>query len=189
MTPAPRTPEREGYQSALAGLWGDLARTLHALEAVATAPGEHLADEQVLPALQYSLHRTGELVLGLEPPPGAESAHTELAEALVDARDATAEVAAAVAAGGPAAAWPLVHEWRGALFRVRLARMRLNSRPVQTVPRPVPSAPAYDRAALASTLLVLAGTLVVAWGAVVGIWQLWVAGLVLVAGAVVAYRP
>jgi len=191
LRPASGTWERKGYESALADLWADLARTLHGLEAVAATPRERLADEDVLerlPALQYRLHQAGELVLGLEPPPGAEAEHAELTDALVDARDATGEVLEAAEEGGADAAFRLVHEWRGALFRVRLARMRLHTRPE---PAPVgPTVPTgYDRGALLATVLVLAGTLVVTGGAVLGAWPVWAAGLLLVAGSLLGYRP
>ena len=52
-------------------------------------------------------------------------AHDELAWALGGARDATAEVAEALDEQGLDGVAPLLHEWRGALFRVRLARLRL----------------------------------------------------------------
>ena len=55
----------------------------------------------------------------------ARTAHAELADALRCARDATAEVAEAVSIWGAAGVEPLLHEWRGALFRVRLARLRV----------------------------------------------------------------
>src|SRR5207237_305321 len=88
-----RTTSTWGYASALAGLWSDLSRTLARLEAIAGDPEERLEDAlETLPPLQYALHRASELVVGIEPPPGAEVAHAELAAALEDARDATAEV-------------------------------------------------------------------------------------------------
>src|SRR5918912_1088567 len=99
----------------MAGLWSDLSRTLARLEAIAGEPEERFEDAlDTLPPLQYALHRTGELVVGVDPPPGAEVAHAELAAALADARDATAEVLDAVETGGAEAAGVLVHEWRGA---------------------------------------------------------------------------
>ena len=66
--------------------------------------------------------------LGIVPPAGAEAAHAELRAALAEARDATGEVAGALADGDADAVAALVHEWRGALFRVRLARHRLLER-------------------------------------------------------------
>src|SRR5437660_12514448 len=165
----------------MAGLWSDLARTLARLDAIAGDPDERLADAvETLPPLQYALHRTGELVVGIDPPPGAEVAHAELAAALSDARDATAEVLDAVETGGAEAAAMLVHEWRGALFRVRLARHRLVVRPAPALPATAPPAPSRaPAAALAATLLVVLGVGAFTSGAVLGLWQLWAAGLTL----------
>ena len=176
----------------MAGLWTSLGRTMRRLEAVAAAPHAYLADEhvvQTLPALQYALHTASELAHGIDPPRDAEADHTELAAALADARDATAAVVDAVTSGGVAAALPLVPEWRGALFRIRLARMRVGERPV-AAPRPEREpVRRIDRAALAATSLVVAGTSVVTCGAVVGLWPVWAIGLALVAAGLVVYRP
>lgn len=187
------TGERQGYASALAGVWSGLARTLAQLEAIAAEPAASFADldaVEALPRLQYGLHTAGELVLGLEPPSGAESAHAELAAALADARDATAEVAEAAGAGGAAAVAPLVLEWRGALFRVRLARMRLTGVPAPgpavrpTAPPPLPP----PRAAAAATALVLLGVAGFAIGAMTALWPIWAAGLALVACSFAFHR-
>jgi hypothetical protein len=186
------TVERQGYAAAMSGLWGNLERVLRRLERIASSDAPELDDDDALDTLsvlQYGLHTAGELAVGISPPPDAEWAHRELAAALADARDATAEVAEAASFGGGEAAAALVPEWRGALFRVRLAQMRLTP-----APRVLPQArldPPHreDRAALAATLLVLAGTFVVTCGAVVGVWPIWAAGLVLVAGGFFAYRP
>jgi len=177
----------------MAGLWVDLARVLARLESIASRPRDELADEDVLeslPHLQYALHTAGELALGIDPPVDTEWAHLELAAALEDARDATAEVAEAAWSGDSDAAAALVPEWRGALFRVRLAQMRIVQAPPVVVQRPEPEPfAAQDRAALAATSLVLAGTFVVTCGAVLGLWPLWAVGLVLVAGGFLVYRP
>ena len=176
------------YDNALAGVWGDLARTLSRLEALAAEPDE-LDDDAlyVLPHLQYSLHRAGELAAGVDPPPGQESAHEELAAALEDARDLTADVADAFETGGGGAVAVLVHEWRGALFRVRMARYRLN---VMPAPRQEQTLPARrNRSAAAGTGLVLVGVASFTGGAVLTIWQLWAVGLALVAAGFFAYRP
>ncbi len=184
------TGERQRYATALAGLWSDLSRTLAGLEAIAGDPEERLDEDalDVLPCLQYALHRAGELTAGIDPPEGAETAHAELAAALADARDATGEVVEVLDAGGPEAAAALVHEWRGALFRVRLARHRLATVPEPTLvaldePRRVP------RAALAATALVIAGAVAFTAGATLTLWPLWALGLTLVAGGFLAYRP
>ena len=70
---------------------------------------------------------------------------------------------------------PLLHEWRGALFRVRLARLRLAR------PRRVPSSWRLCRADLArplvAFLLALVGALAFVAGATLAAWPLWVAGL------------
>jgi hypothetical protein len=123
------TGGRRGYASALAGHWYALAQTLRRLEALAAEPDERTGEE--LPALQYALHVAGERIAGLEPPPGQEDPHHELEAALADARDATADVVDAFAHGGLAAAYPLVWEWRGALFGVRLARSRVLQTPAE----------------------------------------------------------
>ena len=133
-----RSGARESYEAAIAGVWTDLRTTLHRLEALAADPDEALARDDAperLGGLQYSLHRSAELVTGLEPPLEAETAHGELAEALTDARDATAEIAYVLDVDDAEAAKPYVYEWRGALFRVRLAQLRLAS------PAPAATAP------------------------------------------------
>jgi len=186
-----RSDERQGYASALEGLWSGLTRTLSQLELYAGEPEVRL-DTDVAPErlshLQYRLHVAGELAAGIVPPPGSTTAHEELAAALADARDATAEVVEALEVGGTAEAAMLVPEWRGALFRVRLARLRL------TLPRPaVPSRSADDgaefrRDALVATGCALAGTLVFALGALAGLWPLWAAGLLVFAASFFVFR-
>jgi hypothetical protein len=171
-------------------LWSGLARTLSRLEEIAAAP-EQLADEDAVDALrclQYSLHTASEHIYGLEPPSGAETAHAELGSALAGARDATAEVAEAVEELGVDAAAVLVHEWRGALFRVRLARLRLAG-PRRIEPAPEPVGRREIAAPLTAFLLALGGALAFVLGATIGPWPLWVAGLVAVCGSALAYRP
>jgi hypothetical protein len=188
---APSTGTGHPYASALGELWPVLARALSRLDAIAAEP-EALDDEELvetLSRLQYDLHLGSEHVYGLEPPPGAETAHAELADALACARDATAEVAEAVADWGADGLRPLLHEWRGALFRVRLARLRLAT--------PAPRRPAVDPAEqpggiarpLAAFVASLAGAIAFAGGATLGLWPVWIAGLVAVCGALLAYRP
>ena len=184
------TGRRQRYASALAGLWSGLSGTLARLEAIAAEPagelGETALDE--LPALQYSLHRASELALGIAPPAGAEWSHAELRAALADARDATGDVVEALEAGGPEAAGALVHEWRGTLFRVRLARHHLAARPSTTVaPEEPVRAPPWP--AVAGVLLVSLGAFAFTAGAVLALSPLWAAGLALVAGGFFAYRP
>ena len=164
------TGERHGYATAMAGLFGGLSRTLTQLEQLAAEPDTTLADEDVLaliPGLQYTLHAASETAAGIDPPADAEASHAELAAALADARDATAEIADAAAAGGPDAAWPLVYEWRGALFRVRLARARLASTPVSR-----PHRRPGSRRRIAAGALAAGGALLLAAGAVLADWPL-----------------
>jgi hypothetical protein len=174
------------YAGTLAGVWSRLSRALHGLELLAAEPWR--LDESALerlPGLQYELHWATELLAGVEPPPGAEAAHHELAGALVGARDATADVAGAIEEGGSEAAALLLHEWRGALFRVRLARIRLTA----GAPKQAPHAPSVQpRSAVAATGLVFAGAVGFAGGAVLALWPLWALGLVLVAAGVLAHR-
>jgi hypothetical protein len=185
------TTERERYASALAGLWGNLGVTLARLEAIAADPSLRFREDtpRVLPALQYALHRAGELCVGIDPPEGAERAHAELAAALEEARDATGEVIELIEAEGTDAADVVVHEWRGALFKVRLARHQLAIVP-QAEPSDEPEADsALAGRAATSTLLVLFGTLAFTAGAVLAFWPLWAVGLGLVAVGFLAYRP
>ncbi len=126
---------REQYANALDGLWSDLTGALTRLERIAAEPDELDEDTlDVLPVLQYSLHRAGEAIHGLPPLPATAEAHRELAAALEDARDVTGDVAALLELEDSEAAAGLVHEWRGALFRVRLARRRLIRVPQPALP-------------------------------------------------------
>jgi hypothetical protein len=178
------TGERQGYATAMAGLLGGLSGTLVRLEELAADPDHSLADENALaslPGLQYTLHAASETAAGIDPPVDAEASHVELAAALADARDATAEVAEAADSGGPEAAWPLVYEWRGALFRVRLARARLA--PVRV--RRQRGAPRTRRRTAAGALAV-AGALLLVVGALLADWPLAAGGLAL--GAVLFLR-
>jgi hypothetical protein len=173
------TGARESYEAAIAGVWSDLRATLVRLEALAADPDETLAAPdaaETLSALQYSLHRAAELVTGLDPPAGGELLHEELAAALAEARDATAEIAFVVEDGGADQAEPYVYEWRGALFRVRLAQMRL-ALPVDVPGPDAPVATGSSPSLLLARFLVGGGALVLAAGAVLGLWQLAAVGL------------
>jgi hypothetical protein len=164
------TGKRQGYATAMAGLLGGLSQSLARLEELAAHPDESLGDEEALaalPGLQYTLHAASETAAGIDPPADAEASHAELAAALADARDATAEIAEVAAAGGPDAAWPLVYEWRGALFRVRLARMRLATAPSRPSSRTRPSG-----RKLAAGVLAFALALVLVLAAVLSGWSL-----------------
>jgi hypothetical protein len=190
--PGVRSGERQGYASALDGLWSGLARTLSELERYAADPSERLAEDgsaEALAALQYRLHLAGELAAGIVPPPGAATGHEELAAALADARDATAEVVEAVDGGGPDEAAFLVPEWRGALFRVRLARMRLLPKRAEA-PQPEPEERhSIRRDALGAATASIFGAALVAAGATAALWPLWAAGFVLFAASFFLYRP
>ena len=184
------TGEPQRYATALDGVWMGLSTALARLEAIAGEPDERLNDDalETLPVLQYALHRAAELAVGIDPPAGTEEAHAELADALGEARDVTGEIVDALEAGGPTVAVILVHEWRGALFRVRLARLRLAAKPAETPPE-TPEREGFSRAALAATALILGGAAAFLAGAVLAMWPLWAVGLVLVAGGFLVYRP
>jgi hypothetical protein len=146
-----------------------------------------------LPALQNRLHWAGELIAGIEPPPGAERAHAELAAALENARDATGEVRETLEVEGAAAAWMLVHEWRGALFGVRLARHRLDlGRQLDAPPAARVAgfrATGFNWSAALATALVLAGMAAFTAGAVATLWPVWAVGLGLVAASFLVFDP
>jgi hypothetical protein len=184
--------QREGYVAALTGLWKRLSWALTELESIAGDPTELFDEDSVLerlPSLQYALHAAGELALGLRPPAGAEVAHAELAAALAGARDATAEIAEVLEHGGGIAAEALLPEWRGALFRVRLARLRV------ATPKPLPAElatepdPPARSDALAATILALSGATVFAAGATLQLWPVWALGLALFASGLLVYSP
>jgi hypothetical protein len=186
----PRIATGDRYATAMGELWSGLSRTLSRLDRIADEP-DQLADDDVLDTLrrlQYSLHTASEHAYGLVPPAGAETAHAELAAALAGARDATAEVVETADATGADSAAILVHEWRGALFRVRLARLRLAS-PAPVAPTASEPARREIAAPLTAFLLALGGGLAFVVGATVGPWPLWVAGIVAVCGSLLAYRP
>jgi len=124
-----------GYSAALDDLWDQVLPPLVELERIAAQP--ELLEDSDLPSLQYRLHRTAELVGALDPPLGGELRHDELAYALEGAREATAAVAEAVGDGDAEDAHPFLWEWRGALFAVRLARLRI----VDRRPRALPAEP------------------------------------------------
>jgi hypothetical protein len=200
MERAVRSGERGAYASAVADLWGRLGAALARLERIAEAPGDRIGVEarEELPALQYSLHAGAELALGIRPPAGAETTHAELIAALAQARDATSEVTGALEDGQEELVERLLPEWRGALFRVRLARLRALERYPLQLPEPESAEARHggdaeeghvSSTAIAATALVLAGALVFTAGAVLAAWPLWAAGLALFAGGFVLFRP
>jgi hypothetical protein len=180
----------ERYAVAMGELWSGLARTLARIDVIAREPAalEEENATQALRRLQYALHLASEHAYGLSPPPGAVTAHAELADALACARDATAEIAEAASLWGAVGVEPLLHEWRGALFRVRLARLRLAP--------PAPKAfrePEEDATGIAGPLvaflLALFGAVAFVAGATLDLWPVWGLGLLAVCGSVLAYRP
>ena len=100
-----------------------------------------------------------------EPPPAAEDLHEELVAALTEARDATAEVAYAVEIDEAEGVEPLLPEWRGSLFRVRLARLRAIERTnalaaearVATARKRRAEAQGSSWSAIVATILILGG--------------------------------
>lgn len=170
----------------MAGFCSRLAGTLRGLEVLA-ADSKRLDENTLdgLRALQNRLHWEEELLAGVEPPEGARGAHQELGSALVDARDATGEVVAAIESDDRETIARLLPEWRGTLFSVRLARMRLPTHPVNPAVRPF-EPPA--RAAVA-TALAVSGVAAFTAGAVLLLWPIWAIGLTLVAAGILAYRP
>jgi hypothetical protein len=195
-----RAGERRQYAAAVADLWEGLGVALTRLERIAEAPLERVLDEawEELPTLQYHLHTGAELAIGFQPPPGAQVLHEELVAALVQARDATAQVLLAADAYDDELVEQTLPEWRGALFRVRLARLRALER--LSVPVRVDGGKAPETelragtmgspaAAIAATCLAITGAMLFTAGAVLAAWPVWAAGLALFAGGFVLFRP
>jgi hypothetical protein len=184
----------ERYATQVGALWTGLARTLAQLERLAADPAG-LDDEDArdsLKQLQYRLHVASEDAYGISPPSGIEPVHAELAAALAGARDATAELVEALEDDGLEAALLCLHEWRGALFRVRLARLRLTVPVPTSAPAAAPTAAAAAvgvRSPLLALLLVIVGATAFVGGATLDTWPLWAAGLTAVGGAFISYKP
>ena len=174
MKPITRSEAAQGYETALDHLRRELGPTLRALESVAADPSAHDELEEELPHLQYALHVAAERALGIQPLEGLEEPHEELQVALAIAREETAQIAEVVEEAGPAAADPLVWEWRGALFGVRLAFQRLDATAAAVSPQLQ-----AGRGVLSVAVLML-GVLLVLGGALAAVWPVWAAGLVLV---------
>jgi hypothetical protein len=194
-----RTGERGAYVSAVAGLWQRLGTALARLDRIAESLADQIAYEarEELPSLQYALHAGAELALGIRPPIGAEPVHADLVAALSQARDATAEVAAALDDADDELVERLLPEWRVALFRVRLARLRALERyPLELGASEPPKAreaasadASVPAAAIAAAGLIVVGAVVFTAGAVLAAWPLWAAGLALFAGGFILVRP
>ena len=186
---AARTGSGAEYADAMVALWADVGHTLGRVDELADEPDELASDRGVsaLRRLQYRLHLASEQAYGLIPPAGSASAHAELRDALACARDLTGNVADAVEDDGSDGVLQLLHEWRAALFRVRLARLRLASPAME--PDEPDSGHVGIAAPLIAVLLALAGAGAFVAGATLGIWPLWLAGIVAVTATVVVYRP
>lgn len=174
LRPTTRAEAEQGYETALEQLRRELRPTLRALEEVAADPAAHEELEEELPHLQYALHVAAEHALGIQPPAGLEEPHEDLQVALAIAREETAQVVELVEDSGPAAAAPLVWEWRGALFGVRFALERLDPTFADAPPRP-----AGGRGIVPVAVLML-GVLAVLAGALAARWPVWTLGLLLV---------
>jgi hypothetical protein len=194
-----RGGERQAYTAAVTDLWERVGTALTRLERVADSTSDELVDEHAdeLPGLQYALHSGAELAVGIDAPDMAATLHAELVAALAEARDATADVSYALESGDPETVEPLLLEWRGALFRVRLARLRALERSRAATAEQASRAATRrrDRAdrtavsAIVATILILGGAFLFTAGAVLVAWPVWAAGLALFAGGFILYRP
>jgi hypothetical protein len=192
-----RGGERQAYTAAVTDLWERVGTALIRLERVADSSSAELVEDHAdeLPGLQYALHSGAELAIGIDAPDLAAALHAELVAALAEARDATADVSYALETGDPDAVEPLLLEWRGALFRVRLARLRALERSRALVAERPRRASRHDRtdgiavSAIVATVLILGGAFLFTAGAVLVAWPVWAAGLALFAGGFILYRP
>jgi hypothetical protein len=176
------------YSQAIASVWRELELALARLDDLAAQPFLLLEHERAarLSPLQYRLHAASEAVLALAPPAEAEDAHRDLADALVVAREATAAIATALEANEPTIG--LVYEWRGALFRVRLARLDLVER--EAAP---PAQARFTRlpwARIQGVLLLVAAVGAIAIGAHMSAWFVVTGGaLAALLGVSLLLRP
>jgi hypothetical protein len=192
-----RGGERQAYTAAVTDLWERVGSALTRLERVADSSSAELVEDHAdeLPGLQYALHSGAELAVGIDAPDMAATLHAELVAALAEARDATADVSSALESGDPDAVEPLLLEWRGALFRVRLARLRALERSRALVGERRRRTPRRGRSegiavsAIVATILILGGAFLFTAGAVLVAWPVWAAGLALFAGGFILYRP
>jgi hypothetical protein len=192
-----RGGERQAYTAAVTDLWERVGSALTRLERVADSSSAELVEDHAdeLPGLQYALHSGAELAVGIDAPDMAATLHAELVAALGEARDATADVSSALESGDPDAVEPLLLEWRGALFRVRLARLRALERSRALVGERPRRTPRRGRSegiavsAIVATILILGGAFLFTAGAVLVAWPVWAAGLALFAGGFILYRP
>jgi len=181
---SPRT-----YAAAMAGLWIDLGSALGRLDVLASDLDRLVEDRELLPSLQYELHRASELVAGLTPPELSSLVHEELADALAEARETTAEIAEALANAGLEAAAPLVWEWRGALFRVRFARLRLERPQPAELPYTVARPETHPAQPWLAAVAVAVGSGLVLFAALLGLWLLVALTLAGTGAASLLLRP
>jgi hypothetical protein len=192
-----RGGERQAYTAAVTNLWERVGTALTRLERVADSSSAELVEDHAdeLPGLQYALHSGAELAVGIDAPDMAATLHAELVAALAEARDATADISYALETGDPDTVEPLLLEWRGALFRVRLARLRALERSRALVAERPRRSSRHDRSdgiavsAIVATVLILGGAFLFTAGAVLVAWPVWAAGLALFAGGFILYRP
>ena len=188
-------PSRAGspdhYAEEMGELWSGLTRTLGRLDRLAADPDGLDSDRasQSLRRLQYALHVASEHTVGVEPPAGSASAHAELVAALTHARDATSLVAGAIVDWSSDGVEPHLHEWRGALFRVRLARLRLAAPAADVQPAVEETRQGELWRPLLAFLLALFGAVAFVAGATLGVTFVWAAGLAAVVCSIVSYRP
>ena len=160
------------YAAAVGGLWIDLELALARLDTLAADQDRLLDERHTLPGLQYELHRAAEIVSGLTPPPGAAAVHEEFGQALAEARDLTSEMSEALSCGGCEAAAPLVWEWRGVLFRVRFARVRLERPRVQPALCEGPASTTSRAQSIVAATAIAVGSALVLVAALLGLWLL-----------------
>jgi hypothetical protein len=158
---APNVTSPERYAEQMGELWTELSHTLARLDRYAATPDrlDDVRAEVSLNRLRYALHLASEHAYGVAPPPGAETAHE-----------------------------PLLPEWRGALFRVRLARLRVATPVARKETLGEPRDDGLTRP-LVAFLLALLGALAFVAGATFGLWPVWSAGALAVCASVLAYRP
>jgi hypothetical protein len=164
------------YQTALADVARDLGAALARLDALAAEPRALLLDPEraaQLASLQYKLHAASEAILALAPPVEAIDLHEDLERALVVAREATGAIAAALEHGEPLGS--LIYEWRGALFRVRVARAELAQEPPGPTWRDRVAALPWTK--IQALILLVVALVAVGAGAHASIWPLVAAGV------------
>ena len=185
------TGQPYAYATQVGRLWSGVTGTLTRLEAIAGDPARLEDDDAAatLRGLQYRLHLACERAYGLAPPAGTAVFHEELAGAIEAARDVTGEVVETLEVEGAGAVDLLVHEWRGALFRVRLARLRLAGPRPRAVPEPSRPGGAPRAAALLALVLAVAGTVTFTLGANAGEWPIWTVGIAALCAGFIVYKP